>query len=306
MPEYLLDTNYIPITANSGVAYKILDNLGRGGNGEVHLVIAKSGDNRGLLFALKLFRRINDATRLQRFNQEVDLLNALNHPSLLKIVDSGTLVHDTGDYPFVVFEYLPQTLADALRTGLSMVEKASFTLQLISALCYLGSQDPQIIHRDIKPENIFVRGRSCILGDFGLIKIVGADVPDGDHAFFVESIGVIMPWGYRTPDLVDYCSKQVELTVKSDVFQLGLVIAEIFSGHNPLKPAENRLDPIELFPSIFPFGGSYYEEINARVQEMLQQDPNARPLISDLVEPWDGIFRGMVALSMDLEGSAFP
>lgn len=303
---YLLDTNYLPITASSKVAYKILDNLGRGGNGEVHLVIATSGVNRGLLFALKLFRQIDDATRLQRFNQEVELLNKLNHPSLLKVVDRGTLVHETGDYPFVVFEYLPQTLVDALKTGISMVEKAAFTLQLISALCYLSSQNPQIIHRDIKPENIFVRGRSCILGDFGLIKVVGADAPAGDHAFFVESVGVIMPWGYRTPDLVEYCKNQSELTVKSDLFQLGLVVAEIFSGRNPLKPAEDRLDPIDLFPSIFPFGGSYYEEINSRVQQMLRQNPNERPSISDLLEPWDGILRDVVALSIKLEGRAFP
>src|SRR5262249_55445475 len=55
-----------------------------------------------------------------------------------------------------------------------------------------------------------------------------------------------MPKWYRTPDLVAYAQGKAPLTCSSDVFQLGLVSAQLFSGRNPLKAAAKFLDPVEL------------------------------------------------------------
>ena len=59
-----------------------------------------------------------------------------------------------------------------------------------------------------------------MLGDFGLMKLLD-DTNVEDREIFKESIGPGMPFYYRTPDLVAYAKNEAQLTVKSDVFQLG-------------------------------------------------------------------------------------
>lgn len=298
-----------PIIASTGESYKILDWLGDGGNGEVHLVTATSGINQGLLFALKVFLQMQDETRLLRFRREIDLLSKLDHPSVLKIFDHGKVeIEINGNivpHPFAVFEYLPQTLADAFKTGLTAVEKAAFTLQLISGLQYLSSISPQIIHRDIKPSNIFVRGKSCILGDLGLVKVLDDELPDDDKQFVFETVGPALPRYYRTPDLVAYCRDGIPLTTKSDVFQLGLVLAKMYTSRVPLKPAANILDDVELHP-LSPISGSLEDQIRPLLENMLALAPTGRPSAAELIEGWDGIFRTVVDMSLDLEGAVFP
>jgi serine/threonine protein kinase len=111
-----------------------------------------------------------------------------------------------------------------MRTGqTTVVVKISIALQLLSALAYLERQTPPVVHRDIKPQNIFFKGRSAVLGDFGLMKRVA----DSDDGAYKESLGAGMPFRYRTPDQVAYLNGQTALTPKSDVFQLGRVQSQI-------------------------------------------------------------------------------
>ncbi len=151
------------------------------------------------------------------------------------------------DDPFMIMEYLPKTLAKVMRSGPSILEKVTYAFQLMSALDYLHAHKPSIIHRDIKPANIFIKGGSCVLGDFGLMKLVNEDEEE-DKEFLKESIGAGMPFYYRTPDLVDYLNNVASITTKSDIFQLGLVLAQLFTGWNPAKAAKNFTDPVELEP----------------------------------------------------------
>jgi len=205
--------------------------------------------------------------------------------------------------PFVVPEFLPKTLEDAMREGLSMVEKLSFTLQLFSALIYLESCDPQIVHRDIKPQNIFIRGKSCVLGDFGLMKILhSSDAYDAQY--LIDSTGPRLPRFYRTTDLVDYCRGKTDLTTKSDVFQLGLVLAELYSGVNPLQPAKDIYSPVVL-NSIEPIRGSQAPAIRATIEEMLRFNAADRPRASELFDKWEGLFLEVVGMAHNLEGRMF-
>jgi serine/threonine protein kinase len=90
-----------------------------------------------------------------------------------------------------------------------------------------------VVHRDIKPKNIFLKGQSFVLGDFGLIKLLNGH-DEADHNIFKESVGFGMPYFYRTPDLIAYGKRESGITTKSDVFQLGLVAIELFTGRNPV------------------------------------------------------------------------
>jgi serine/threonine protein kinase len=225
------------VRSSSGILYRIVQELGSGGNSHVYLVLALDGPYRGVLFALKIFTRTADADRLKKFKQEFDFLRKTDHPAIMRIYDDGICTSRTSegtkDLPFMVAEYLPDTLAQALRTRMRTAERLTVALQLLSALVYLDQQPSFVAHRDIKPQNIFLKGRSCVLGDFGLLKI-GNDV-DTDRKVFKESVGPGMPFFYRTPDLVAYAKNKADLSSKSDVFQLDWCSANCLAGKTPAK-----------------------------------------------------------------------
>ena len=100
-----------------------------------------------------------------------------------------------------------------------------------------------VVHRDIKPSNIFIKDNSAILGDFGLVKEVGND-DENDADDFKGYFA--MPKSYRTPELVAYAKSEASICYESDVFQLGLVLCELFTGKNPLIDSDDALSPISF------------------------------------------------------------
>jgi len=273
------------VLAESGNWYVVVQRLGKGGNAVTYLVVATTGQAKGVPFALKIFRRLSKPERRETFLREIDFLKKCDHPSIMRVFDSGTY---RDQYPFVVAEYLPETLSSVMAQGASMELKVAYTLQLLSALDYLANRAPPVIHRDIKPENIFRKGHSCVLGDFGLMKQLGSP-EEPDHAVLKESVGAGMPRSYRTPDLISYYKREGPITPKSDVFQLGLVVAELFTGNNPLSPNEDFTAQVEMNP-LGSLQGALARPILDLVGKMLIQDPNERDSAAMFVDLWQGVF----------------
>jgi serine/threonine-protein kinase len=273
------------IHSQSDQWYKNVQHLGTGGNAVTFLTLCTSGINEGVLFALKVLRRLSDPERRDRFLQEVQFLQSCSHPSLMRVFDSGVFTTADGDFPFVVAEYLPLRLFDVIRSAeATTAQKVSYALQLLSGLQYIAGLDPAVVHRDIKPQNLFVKGRSCVLGDFGLMKLKdGADEQDRD--IFKESVGPGMPFFYRTPDLISYARNETDISPKSDVFQLGLVLVELFTGRNPAKRPEDPLDDLEL-EAIGNVPGGMSPGIVGLLSRMLALDPAERPSAAELLDPW--------------------
>jgi len=299
--------DYIHIDPGQGLKsithnwYKCVQHLGTGGNAVTYLVLCTSSENKGVFFALKIFRKLSQPARRERFLKEVEFLFSCDHPALMQVADSGVFNTANGAFPFVVAEYLPQRLFEVIRADeATTAQKLSYVLQLLSALAYLASLNPKVIHRDIKPQNVFVKGRSCVLGDFGLMKLVDGNV-EPDREIFKESVGPGMPFFYRTPDLIAYAKGEADITPKSDVFQLGLVIAELFTGRNPAKRPQNHLDPLELEP-IAAIPGGLANQIETLINRMLTLDPVARPDASALLDPWQGVFQAAAERAQALEG----
>jgi len=301
--------------AGSKTYYKVIQELGNGGNSAVYLVEATSGQNRGVLFAMKVFTKIGDTTRLARFLQEVQVLQKYTHPAIMRVYDTGMVAGEKDGgavaYPFLIADYLPQTLRSVMLSGtFPMASKLAFCLQMLSGLAYLSSLDPQIVHRDIKPENIFVKGKSFILGDFGLIKSLNTSAVEkedekiADKTFILDSVGPRLPRFYRTPDLVDYCRNKGSITTKSDVYQLGLVFAEVFTGEVPQQRCKEILDPVVPVP-LGKISGSQEISIRTQIEKMLDADVERRPPAANLFDGWEGIFRSIVNDSHALEGKVF-
>lgn len=289
------------IQAQSGMWYKNVQHLGTGGNAVTVLVLCTSGSNEGVLFALKVFRRLSKPERRERFLREVQFLQNCNHPSVMRVFDAGVFTTKDGEFPFVVAEYLPLRLYDVIRANqATTAQKVSFVLQLLSALQYLAALAPSVVHRDIKPQNVFVKGRSCVLGDFGLMKLMDGEEEE-DRQVFKESVGAGMPFFYRTPDLIAYAKNEAPISPKSDVFQLGLVVAELFTGRNPAKRPAKHLDPLELEPIGHVPGGLGAGIVNL-LNRMLEVDSAIRPDALALLDPWQGVFADAVERAHALDG----
>jgi serine/threonine-protein kinase len=198
--------------------------IGKGGNGTTFLVTCTSGVNLGVQFALKVFHKISDDRRRNRFLDEIRHYRSLSHPCIIKIYDEGIYNAAGREYPFAVVDFVPEDLESKLGRGIHQVtrlEVIRYVFNVASGVAYLHSQANPIVHRDIKPANILVHGQSARLGDLGLAKVLM-----GETAEQTEELAsyIAMPRFYRTPELVRIArGDNVPITPASDIYQLGLV-----------------------------------------------------------------------------------
>jgi serine/threonine protein kinase len=147
--------------------YRIVRQLGQGGMGTVYEAIDERLDTT---VALKETFFADERLRKQ-FEREARLLARLHHPALPRVSDHFS----EGDGQFLVMQYIAgDDLAEMMtqkRTPFPADQVLTWADQLLDALDYLHTQDPQIVHRDIKPQNLKLTSRGqVILLDFGLAK----------------------------------------------------------------------------------------------------------------------------------------
>ena len=228
------------IISDSGNVYRIVRFINIGKNGSVFLVQCTDGSYYALKVQYNLLEK-----RLKRFQRELNFLKQQESQLLLSYRDDGKIERNGLSYPFVVIPYIPFTLEEYVNTmQISYEKKLDFACQLLMALNYLNEQD--VVHRDIKPQNILTDGKKVVLADFGLIKHISDHSVSSERAELLNA-SASMPRHYRTPELVAYANgKTSRFYKKSDCFQMGLVLAWLFTGVNPLKSSEDKLSPIEL------------------------------------------------------------
>ena len=293
--DYLYIKPFTGIQSSSGAWYQIIKFLGKGGNGISYLVLCTGGAYLGCIFTLKILYRISKPERVAKFLHEVAFIKECSYPTILKQYDDG----EWYNHPFVVMDYMSTTLEAVIKKGeLSIGNKILFSLQLLSAVKYL--QEKNVIHRDIKPSNIFIKDNTAILGDFGLIKDLSDTIPDDAEDFTGYFAG---PKAYRTPELVAYARSQAQLCKESDIFQLGLVICELFTGRNPLKPSDDPLSILSLFP--IPFGKNKYVNKGVWIiQRMLKIDKTERMPLDQAMARFNMLFEEYANAREELEGVA--
>jgi serine/threonine protein kinase len=289
--------------------YRVIEKLGEGGNGVTYLVLGTDGEVNGHLYAMKLFKKIDSFSRKKKFLKEVKFLRLNNHASIMGLVDSGSYSVNipsmrSYQYPFYIADYLPRTLSDAIRErSATTVEKASYVVQLLSVLDHISSLHSPVVHRDIKPQNIFIKGKTCLLGDFGLMTRDTADQKQ-DRGVLSETKKPAVPYFYRTPDIVNFEKTGERLTPASDIFQLGLVACHLFTGRNPIIPTHDLLEDIRMEP-IGEVRGSLGGSISSLIKRMLALDPAKRPTAKELLDPWREVLWSAARMAIKLNGKAF-
>ena len=245
--------------------YRIVALLGKGGMGEVYraddLTLAQP-------VALKLLPQAfaEDPERLRRFKNEVSVSRQVSHPNVCRVYDIGEIA---GEH-YISMEFVDgEDLASLLRRiGRLPGDKA---LEISRQLCagLAAAHDKGVLHRDLKPENVMLDGRGRVrITDFGLSSLVEQvapnDVRSGTPA-------------YMSPEQLT----GREVTVRSDVYALGLVLFELFTGRRAfegksfvelLRKHENDPPPTpsELVTDLDP-------RVESVILRCLEKDPRRRP-----------------------------
>jgi serine/threonine-protein kinase len=206
--------------------YRIFGLVGKGGMGEVYRADdLKLGQTVALKFLPVEVER--DAERLARFLEEVRIARQITHPNVCRVYDVG----EVEGHHFLSMEFVDgEDLSSLLRRiGRLPRDKA---IQIARQLCagLAAAHEQGILHRDLKPANVMIDGRGrARITDFGLARLAGevraADVGAGTPA-------------YMAPEQIS--GKGV--TVRSDLYALGLVLYELCTG----QPAFKGTTPAEL------------------------------------------------------------
>ncbi len=267
------EARYVPGTILAD-RYRIVSPLGKGGMGEVY----RAEDLRlGQTVALKFLPRSLAQTEqaLERFRREVRLARQVSHPNVCRVFDVGEISGvgsggKTSEHTFLTMEFVDgEDLASLMRRigRLPPDKGVEIARQICAGLA--AAHEHGIIHRDLKPANIMLDGRGRVrITDFGLAglaaEIEGADARAGTPA-------------YMSPEQF----AGGEVSPKSDLYSLGLVLYEIFTGKRAFD-APSMEEMARLREKSAPTAPlQYVKEMDPLVERVilrcLEKDPAKRP-----------------------------
>jgi serine/threonine protein kinase len=261
--DYLSEGRFLPGRLLAS-RYRIIALLGKGGMGEVY----RADDlTLGQPVALKFLpdEAAHDQGLLERFKNEVRIARRVSHPNVCRVYDVGEVEGHT----FFTMEYVDgEDLASLLRRIGRLPEDKALDIarQLCAGLAAAHSKG--VLHRDLKPANIMLDGRGqVVITDFGLAgvadQIQGAEVRSGTPA-------------YMAPEQL----AGKEVSTRSDIYALGLVLYEIFTGkrafaQQPVGKSGARDQSSLSRPS------SVVKDLNPIIERVilrcLEAEPSARP-----------------------------
>jgi serine/threonine protein kinase len=191
--------------------YRIIALLGKGGMGEVYRADDLSLEQQ---VALKFLpETATDEATLERFRNEVRIARRISHPNVCRVYDIGEAEHQI----FLSMEYIDgEDLGSLLRRigRISGDKAAEIARKICAGLAAAHTQG--VLHRDLKPANIMLNADGEVLiTDFGLAGLATeiSDIRSGTPA-------------YMAPEQLT----GREVTTRSDIYSLGLVLYELFTG----------------------------------------------------------------------------
>ena len=243
-----------------GNEYKILKVIGEGGNGRIYEV-----ENNQTKYALKIFKeknkeknKENKNKKKERFKKEINFCEKNKHKNIVQIYASDEI---NGELCYVMPLY-EMNFAELIKKGISLEKGFNYIFNICNALEFLHNKN--VIHRDLKPENILVTGKELVLADLGIAHFENSNITTKQD--------LLANRGYSAPEQkIKGLSK--EITTAVDIFSLGLIINEIFTGKKP--EGSNFTLVSDVYPWLI--------DIDELVERCMRQNPNERPTISDIL-----------------------
>ncbi len=216
--------------ALQSVGFERLQQIGFGGQ---VTVFRARGKTDGAELVVKYLNDLpHDDSRdyvFQKFKQQIIIGMSIRHPHCVRILGGDP----RASTPYLIEEFVPGgTLRDRIEKGrLPFEECVRIVGQMCDALHYLHGRG--LIHRDIKPSNILFDADGAVkLTDFGLIRIVGSPR--------VTRMGMCL----GTPHYMSVEQVRGEssrITPASDLYSLGVVAFELFTGKLPFEGASDAI-----------------------------------------------------------------
>lgn len=242
--------------------YELKEILGQGGMGVVYkaydLVVKRD-------VALKTLRGIPGRKSLQLFQKECEVLASLSHPNIVEIFDIGEFEEQGEQKPFFVMPLLPGMPLDKLIHSSSQLS-VERSVEIIGQTCrgLHAAHERGLVHRDLKPSNIFVmKDDSVKIIDFGVALMVDSSVTRGQK-------GTLL---YMAPEQIEV----KPLSALSDIFSLGVVCYETFTGRRPFERSTEAevADAIlhQIPPPISEFNPAISQNLSRVIHKAMAKQP---------------------------------
>ncbi len=206
--------------------YRIVREIGRGGNGVVYL--GERTEDFQQTVAIKVVHRHGEEIE-RRFKAERQILAALDHPHIARLLDGGTAEDGS---PFLVMEFVVGQRIDkaAEARRLSVRGRIEWMLDVCSAVA--AAHQRLVIHRDLKPSNILVTEDGTVkLLDFGIAKLLDpAEVDLGTQTETRLGAQPLTP-RYASPEQL----RGEPVSTATDVYALGVILYELLTGRSPYR-----------------------------------------------------------------------
>ena len=260
----MVGERFVPGTVLAG-RYRIVGLLGRGGMGEVYraddLKLEQPVALKFLPYGLD-----DDGARLARFYREVRVARQVSHPAVCRVYDVG----EAEGHFFLSMELVDgENLASLLRRiGRLPPDKA---LDIARQLCagLAAAHEKGVLHRDLKPANVMLDGQGNVrITDFGLAGLA--------ETLRDEDIRSGTP-RYMSPEQL----QGREVTVRSDIYALGLVLYELYTGRRAFEGkslkelARKHRDEPPIEPSALVAGLD--PAVERAILACLEKEPRRRP-----------------------------
>lgn len=255
--------------------YEIDKRIAMGGMGEVYIGhVIQTGDKVAIKMILP--EHANNELILDLFRKEASTLHNLYHEAIVRYYVFS--VDPALNRPYLAMEYAEGAgLGDRVRTHPMSEAEMSVLLPRIAGGLH-AAHKAGIVHRDLSPDNIILVG-----GDVNRAKIIDFGIAKSS-----SSEGTLIGSGfagklkYVSPEQLGLGSGEV--TARSDIYSLGLVLAEAVSGH-PLDMGGSQVEVIEKRRDV-PDLSTVPEYVRPLINWMLQPDPANRPASMEVVANW--------------------
>ncbi len=256
--------------------YEIDDHIATGGMGEVyrgHNI--QTGDPVAIKLVLREFAR--DQSIIALFRKEASILNHLSHDAIVRY--HVFTIDPTIGRPYLAMEFVDgQSLGERIRKGpLDPREARKLLARVASGLAV--AHEAGVIHRDLSPDNIVLPGgnvEKTKIIDFGIARsatVGGGTLLGGSFAG---------KYSFVSPEQLGLYGGEV--TERSDIYSLGLVLAgalrgkQLDMGGSPVEVIEKRR-AVPRLDDIDP-------ELRPMIESMLQPDPRDRPQSAAEIVDW--------------------
>jgi len=251
--------------------------IGRGASSDAVLATRNSD---GLLCVIKRLPLLGIGSKeAVAFENEVQLLSKLHHPSIVDSVDS--FVHEDGNhntYLCIVMQYCDggdlETFLKTNHTEETAIPQDQVLfhfVQLALALEYIHNEN--VLHRDLKSMNVFIHKGMMKIGDFGVAKLLDPEAP-----FAQTCIGT--PY-YMSPEV--FMGKPYNH--KSDVWALGCLLYELTTLKQPFHTDSlNDLASKIMKGSYAPINPNYSNSLRNLIRQMLALSADDRPDVKDILQ----------------------